>query len=278
MTNDQTTKSGVVEKLLRRDQAIVATSAALLVVLAGLYTVFGVGMNMTALEMTRMAEPIGMPMAMGMSPVWSITYATLIFFMWWVMMIAMMTPSAVPMVLLFTALKKIGPEADRAALLSGYLLAGYLVSWAGFSIAATALQGGLESAGLSAGAMMTVKSRWFAGAVLFVAGLYQFSGIKNACLSHCRSPAQLLASFNRPGATGAFRMGLIHGAYCLGCCWALMALLFVGGIMNLYWIIGLALYVLIEKLAPRGDLIARMAGAVLLLTGAYFLVDGLVLG
>ncbi len=274
MTQVHKTKPGVVERLLRRDEAIVATSAALLIALAGLYTVFGVGMNMTALEMTKMARPIGNPMAMGMSPAWSMSYAALIFFMWWIMMIAMMTPSAVPMVLLFTALKKMGPDADRAALLSGFLLAGYLLAWAGFSVTATMLQSGLESAGLSAGAMMTIKSRWFAGAVLIVAGLYQFSRFKNACLSHCRSPAQLLATFNRPGAVGALRMGAIHGAYCLGCCWALMALLFVGGIMNLYWITGLALYVLMEKLAPGGDMIARLTGVVLVLTGTYFLISG----
>ena len=117
--------------------------------------------------------------------------------------------------------------------------------------------------------MMTIKSRSFAGAVMILAGLYQFSALKQSCLSHCRSPAEFLSAHRRPGASGALVMGMHHGSYCLGCCWALMALLFVGGIMNLYWIFGLALYVLAEKLAPRPDLLNKGSGVVLFLVGAY---------
>ena len=119
---------------------------------------------------------------------------------------------------------------------------------------------------------MTINSNVLAGVVLLGAGLYQFSGLKNACLKHCRSPAIFLSEHNRPGLRGALTMGAHHGVYCLGCCWALMALLFVGGIMNLYWVIGLALYVLIEKTLPFGEIISKSAGVVLVCAGLYILI------
>jgi len=268
-------RTGLAEKLARRDRLIVLFAVALILLLAALYTLFGVGMNMTAIEMTRMARPVGMPLAMGMSPDWTVAYVVLIFFMWWIMMIAMMTPSAAPMLLLFTALKKRGPESKLAEMYSSYLLAGYLAVWAGFSVVAAGLQWTLEGVGLIEGAMMTIKSRLFAGALLLAAGLYQFSWLKNACLAHCRSPGQFLAEHHRPGLPGAFRIGVDHGFYCLGCCWALMVLLFVGGIMNLYWIVGLAIYVLLEKLVPRGDVVARVAGTGLAMAGLYFVAVGI---
>ncbi len=268
--------SGAIERLLRRDQLIVAGAAGLLVVLAALYTVYGAGMNMSAIEMTQMARPIGEPMPMPRASAWTPGYALLVFFMWWVMMIAMMTPSAAPMLLLFTALKKTGPDSHKAVAFSISFLSGYLIAWAAFSAAAAGLQWVLEVIDLSDGSMMTLKSRWFAGAVLLAAGLYQFSPLKHACLARCRSPAQFLAEHRRPGLSGALRMGIDHGIYCLGCCWTLMVLLFVGGIMNLYWIVGLTLFVLIEKLAPNGLLIARIAGAGLVLAGGYFLASDVI--
>jgi predicted metal-binding membrane protein len=249
----------------------VAGATVLIVTLAGLYTFWGVGMNMSAFEMTRMTRPVGEPMQMGAQPVWTPRYATLIFMMWWVMMIAMMTPSAAPMLLLYTALKRQGPEREHTARLSLLFLTGYLVAWAGFSIAATGLQWGTELAGLSNGHMMTFQSKKVAGFVLFAAGLYQFSSLKTACLKHCHSPAHFLANNRRPGSIGALRTGMHHGAYCLGCCWALMVLLFVGGLMNLYWIVGLAVYVLAEKIVPYPVVFSRITGAVLLLAGIWFL-------
>lgn len=263
---------GVVENLLHRDGLIVAGALAVLVLIAAIYTVLGVGMDMSAIDMTRMARPIGEPMTMAMEPRWSVGHALVVFFMWWVMMIAMMTPSAAPLVLLFAAVKRMGPEADRSAVLSGFLLCGYLVAWAGFSAVAVAAQWTAEAVGVVAGAMMTLEGRWLAAAVLVAAGVYQFTPIKSACLRHCRAPGQFLAEHSRPGRFGAFRMGLNHGAYCLGCCWALMALLFVGGVMNLFWIAGLTAYVLLEKLAPRGDVIARIAGGALVLAGGAILL------
>lgn len=269
--NTQRSQVGPVERLVRQDQRIVAFAAVLIALLAGIYTYFGVGMNMTALEMTRMAQPIGEPMSMGVQPVWTGKYVVLIFLMWWIMMIAMMIPSAAPMLLLYTALKRMGSEGDRAVPLSFLFLFGYLVAWAFFSAAATGLQFGAESWGLLSGPMMAVNSHTFAAIVLICSGLYQLSSLKESCLRYCKSPAFFLAEHSRPGSWGAFRTGARHGVYCLGCCWALMALLFVGGIMNLYWIVGIAIYVLIEKFIPNGQIFIRSTGVGLILFGGYLL-------
>lgn len=268
---------GAVERIVRREKWIVLGGVALIVTASAWYTFAGVGMNMSALEMTRMARPIGQPMTMGGAVQWSLQYAVLIFLMWWVMMIAMMTPSAAPTILLYTALKRAGPDKDRASLLSGLFLSGYLLAWAGFSLAATVSQWGLESSGLSDGPMMTIRSRGFAGAVMLAAGLYQFSALKESCLRHCRSPAHFLAQHRRPGRVGALITGADHGVYCLGCCWALMALLFVGGVMNLYWIAGIALYVALEKLFPGGRWLARATGFALTAVGLYLIADAFAL-
>lgn len=263
---------GRLERLVRRDRMIVLVSVSLIVLIAAWYTVSGQGMSMSALDMTRMARPIGEPMAMGTAPSWSPGYAVLIFLMWWIMMIAMMAPSAAPALLLFTALKRQSSEPDRAPLYGLAFLAGYLVSWAGFSLCAAALQWGLQPIGLISAQMMAVSSKVFAAAILIAAGVYQLTPLKAACLRHCRSPAHFLSEHRRPGLAGALRMGADHGGYCLGCCWALMALLFVGGIMNLWWIAGLAVFVAMEKLLPWGGRFARLSGLALI---GFGLVVGL---
>jgi predicted metal-binding membrane protein len=257
---------GLVERLASKDRMIVMLAVFAIVVLAGIYTVTGVGMNMSALDMTN---SIGTRMQMGKAGDWTAAYAALLFLMWWMMMIAMMSPSATPTLLLFTALKRHGKDKQNAIYYSGLLLAGYLLIWAFFSVLATFLQWGLETLGLLTAAIMTVNSGLLAGIILIFAGLYQFSELKNTCLKHCRSPAYFLSANNRPGAFGALMMGAHHGVYCLGCCWALMALLFVSGIMNLYWIVGLALYVLAEKILPLGAVISRIFGIILIFTGIY---------
>jgi len=266
-----TTSKGPVERVVSHDQWIVAGAVGLIVLLAGFYTLWGVGMNMSALEMARMAAPIGEPMRMGAQPVWTWSYALLILLMWWIMMVAMMTPSAAPTLLLYTALKRRGSEKERAVTLSLLFLAGYLVVWALFSLIATGLQWTTEAAGLTNGPMMTLNSKVAAGIVLILAGLFQFSSLKTACLKHCRSPAHFLAQHPSKGYRGALRTGMRHGTYCLGCCWALMALLFVGGVMNLYWIVGLALYVLAEKLVPYPRAFSRLTGALLVAVGVWVL-------
>ncbi len=268
----------VAERLLRQDRLIVLVSVLVIVLGASWYTIAGIGMNMSAVEMTRMARPIGEPMQMPVDRPWSLPYALLIFLMWWVMMIAMMTPSAAPVVLLFLALKRVGADKANAARLSLLFLAGYLIAWGGFSLLATLAQWGLEHVGLSDGPMMTVRSKAFAGCVLIAAGLYQLSSLKSACLRHCQSPARFLAEHNRPGASGAFSMGVIHGTFCLGCCWALMLLLFVGGIMNLYWIVAIAIYVALEKLLPRARWLIPATGIGLIATGAWVLASAITSG
>ena len=269
--NSKPPQTGAVESLLRHDRAIVLSSVCLILLGASWYTIAGVGMDMSAIQMTRMAGPIGEPMSMGAAPHWSATYWVLIFLMWWVMMIAMMTPSAAPTVLLYVAIKRMGAEKDQVALLGLVFLSGYLIAWAVFSALATGAQWGLEHIGLSDGPMMTIRSKTFAGFVLVAAGAYQLSSLKTACLRHCHSPAQFLAKHHRSGATGALRTGTLHGLYCLGCCWALMALLFVGGIMNLLWIVGIALYVALEKLLPRAQWIAPATGIVLIVFGVWLI-------
>ncbi|RZW08238.1 MAG: DUF2182 domain-containing protein [Rhodobacteraceae bacterium] len=267
--------AGPVERILSRDTWIVSGAVLLIVLLAGLYTVLGVGMSMSALDMTRMAGSVGEPMAMGSAVSWTWGYALLIFLMWWIMMIAMMTPSATPVLLLFTALKRRSAQRDRATSLSMTFLAGYLLAWMAFSAVATSLQWLTESLDVTNGPMMTLGSRPAAGAVLLAAGLFQFSSLKTACLRHCRSPVHFLTANNRKGYSGAMRMGLHHGIYCLGCCWALMALLFVGGIMNLYWIVGLAVYALLEKLVPYPGVMSRATGSILIAAGAWLVTTAL---
>lgn len=268
-------EGGAAERLLRKDRIVVAAALAVLVALAAAYTVAGVGMNMSAIDMTRMARPPGAPMSMPMAPVWTASYAALVFLMWWIMMIAMMTPSATPLALLYVAVKRMGADRENASRDAGLLIAGYLSAWAVFSQAAALLHWAADLSGATSAAMMTLNGRWLAGLVLIVAGLYQFTPLKRACLTHCRAPAQFLADHNRPGAFGALRMGAAHGAYCLGCCWALMALLFVGGIMNLVWIAGLAAYVLIEKYLPYGEVMSKVAGAGLFFWGVMLFATGI---
>jgi predicted metal-binding membrane protein len=186
--------------------------------------------------------------------------------MWAVMMAAMMLPSAAPMILLFgTIARRRQPTGDSPAD-AGVFGLGYVAVWAAFSLVAVALQFGLDQAALLS-PMMSTTSKAVAGAVLIGAGVYQWTPLKQACLRRCRSPLQFLMTEWREGRRGAFVMGLRHGGYCLGCCWVLMLLLFVGGIMNLAWIAGIAAFVLVEKLAPAGHWMGRAAGAALVLWG-----------
>jgi predicted metal-binding membrane protein len=144
--------------------------------------------------------------------------------------------------------------------------------WLLFSVAAATVQGLLQPAGLVSGMMLWSKTAALSASVLAAAGLYQLSPLKQACLRHCRGPAQFLVTHWRPGRIGALLLGMRHGAYCVGCCWLLMALLFVGGVMNLVWIVALALFVLVEKLAPSGATIGRWSGALLLVWAAATLM------
>jgi predicted metal-binding membrane protein len=194
--------------------------------------------------------------------------------MWWIMMIAMMTPSAAPLVLLHSRVVRHHAAPGNAAphAPSFALAAGYLAVWLAFAAAAAALQYALIRTQLLSGTMLWSESAALSATVLLAAGAYQLSPLKQACLRHCRAPVEFLTRRWRPGRTGAFIMGVEHGAWCLGCCWMLMALLFVGGVMNLAWIALLAVLVLLEKVSPQGVVASRIAGGALLGWGFATLV------
>jgi predicted metal-binding membrane protein len=252
------------EYLLRRDRLVVAAGLAVVVALAWVYLAAGAGMD------TDMAD-----MAMVMPMPWSLFYAALVFVMWWVMMIAMMVPSAAPTILLFAAIRRKQGPKDHPSAQAWIFCGAYLLMWAWFSLLAVLAQWALERAGLLSMAMAST-SAVLGGVVLLAAGLYQLTPLKTACLRYCQSPILFLSRYWQPGAAGALRMGLRHGGYCLGCCWFLMALLFVGGVMNLAWIAGIALYVAAEKLLPIGRTLSRLAGVALCAAGAFLLARALV--
>ena len=245
--------------LLRHDRILVLAALIAIVGLAWLYLLLGAGIEMDEMDM-------GGGQIMLMTPPWTPGYALLVFLMWAIMMVAMMLPSAAPTILLVAALARkqgVGAGAPIAGLFS----LGYVLVWTGFSLAVTALQWGLDSQELLSGEM-AMASAVVAGCVLIAAGIYQWTPLKQACLLHCRSPLAFLLHHWRPGGWGALTSGLQHGIFCLGCCWMLMALLFVGGLMNLLWVAGLSLLVLVEKVLPWGDHTSRAIGLVLLVWGA----------
>lgn len=245
------------ERLVRSDARLILASLLLLAALAWVYLIMMVA---------SMADGRAMDAMFAAPQPWTPQTFVLMFCMWWIMMIGMMVPSAAPMILLFGRVQR-RQLAGQAPYASTSLFAlAYLVVWAAFSALATLAQWSLNSAAVLA--PMNIRVGGAAAAVILIAGgLYQLTPFKRACLEHCRSPAQFLAGRWRKGKAGALRMGLEHGGYCVGCCWLLMALLFVGGVMNLIWVAGLALLVMAEKLVPRGDILARVTGYALLAAG-----------
>lgn len=204
-------------------------------------------------------------MGMSMDMPWTITDAVFTFVMWTVMMVAMMTPAAAPVVLIFAGMqrKQTGRRLPAALLVFG---AGYLLVWSAFSAVAAAAQWALHEAAMLSPAMKTA-SPWLGGGILIAAGIYQLTPSKRACLTHCQSPLGFLMSHWRNGTNGALRMGMAHGAYCLGCCWALMCVLFVVGVMNLVWVALLSAFVLLEKIGPAGQTVSRVVGAGMVAAG-----------
>ena len=258
------------EQLLRRERTIVAAALAAMVLLGWFYIWRGAGMGMSALDMTSLSLfPHLQDPAMGEMD----SALPVIVAMWWVMMIAMMTPAVAPLVLLYgRVLRHHAAVGERAYVPSLFLAAGYLAVWFAFSLGAAALQEALQAAGHLSEMMLWSKSAVLSAAVLAAAGAYQLSPFKQACLAQCRGPVQFLMRHWRPGRTGAFVIGVRHGAYCVGCCWMLMALLFVGGVMNLLWIAALTLVVLVEKLSPAGVAIGRLLGVLLIIWAAATLL------
>ncbi|MGJ8571611.1 MAG: DUF2182 domain-containing protein [Hoeflea sp.] len=255
-------------RLLQNDRLAVQALMAILFLLAALYTLFGVGMEMSALEMTARDALRDMP-DMATAPDWSAGRWLVVIAMWWVMMAAMMLPGAAPAILLHAALTR----ADAASSAASFaFLGGYLVMWGLFSVMAASVQWALESTGLMSASMMSLTSGVLGGGILLAAGVYQLSPLKRACLAHCRGPADFLTTHRRPGITGALRMGREHAVFCLGCCWGLMALLFVGGVMNLYWIVGLTALVTLEKTTRIGSAIAQLSGIALAVWGVVLII------
>ncbi|WP_290652204.1 DUF2182 domain-containing protein [Aquisalimonas sp.] len=266
-----------VERLLRRERAIALSLLVGVIMASWGYLLAGAGMGMSAFEMTQLIY-VDRPMAgMAMEPVlWSPGYAVIMFFMWWVMMIAMMLPSAIPMILLFATVNRQRRASAGPIVSTTLFTASYLMCWAGFSLAATVLHWAINDVGLLAPGMV-VTSQLLGAGILLAAGLYQLTPLKKACLRHCRMPALYLATHWRPGTSGAWLLGLRHGAYCLGCCWVLMLLLFFGGVMNLVWITGLALYVLLEKTLPAGHWLDYGLSVALTTAGGWLFLQGTLL-
>jgi predicted metal-binding membrane protein len=211
------------------------------------------------------AFDMGHPLAqltMPASAHWSAANVLAVWCMWAVMMVAMMLPSALPMALAFVELSARTGEQARAR----SFVAAYLLVWAAFSVAAAALQWVLQAVGWI-DPMIVSTSAVLTAALLVIAGVYQFSPLKRVCLGHCRTPMGFLLGDWRPGVRGGFVMGLRHGLFCLGCCWALMALLFVGGVMNLAWIAALSIAVAVEKMVPGGERVAAVLGLILIAAG-----------
>ena len=275
----------LIEGLLKREQAITA-AGAVICALAWIYLVAGAGMGMSPMAslLPPPATVHGAPPAMaGMEDMAGMNMgtpagrahptaglATLTLAMWWTMMVAMMAPSAAPTILLYARVHEHAQAREAAQLRlapTGAFAAGYLLVWLAFSLVAAGLQIVLQQNGLISSLSMGSQSRWLTAGLLVAAGLYQLSPLQHACLAHCRAPGAFLARHWRPRPLGAIRLGALHGAYCVGCCWLLMALLFVGGVMNLVWIAALAVLILGEKLLPGGVWVGRVVGAALIAGG-----------
>ena len=252
--------SRAVEALARRERLVTAAALTLITLLAWAYLLAGAGMDMDMGDMDMV-----MPMD------WTVGYALIMFLMWWIMMIAMMLPSAAPMILLFALVNRRSRSRGASYVPTAVFASGYLVAWGGFSLAATVLQWWLEQSGWLTMAMASANP-WLGGVLLIAAGIYQLTPLKHACLRHCRGPVEFITRHWRPGPKGALRMGLEHGAFCVGCCWVVMGLLFYGGVMNLYWIVGLAALVLLEKVLPRGHGFGALSGLGFLLWGLLALI------
>jgi len=251
--------------MARRRRAVVWGTLAAVIVASWAYLLCGAGIKMGIMDM-------GGGQMMAMPSGWSPAYAMLIFVMWVVMMAAMMLPGAAPTVLLVAALAA-GRTADSKLVPATAILfaSGYLLVWCGFSLAVTLLQWGLDEAGLLS-PNMAFGDATLAGAVLAFAGLYQWTPLKDTCLRHCRSPTEFLVRHWRQGTSGAVFTGMRHGIFCLGCCWMLMTLLFVGGLMNLAWVAVIALLVLLEKTILWGRRMSLLTGMVFIELGVLNLI------
>jgi predicted metal-binding membrane protein len=256
------------EKLLKRDRSIILVGLALISMLSWLYMFYLAAQMQHTMGMQTAMQGVSTPKMSA----WSGTDLAFVFVMWVVMMIAMMIPSAAPFILTFSRVKRKRRTEESPYLTTSLFVLGYLVVWTGFSLLATLFQWGLFNATLLSSTMGRVTPA-LGGAILLAAGIFQWTPLKYACLSHCRTPIGFLLEDWREGNWGAFVMGLEHGSFCTVCCWALMALMFVAGVMNVFWMAMIAGLILIEKVAPSGDWFGRMAGIGLGAWGVWLIIS-----
>lgn len=272
------------EAFLKRDRLVIIIALAVITVISWYYIVF-LSSEMKTPNMAAMPGMSGMSnmpamsnmsdsyhtMAMPTTEHWSAYEFLMMFVMWSVMMVAMMLPSAAPLLLLFASINRKRQQQNNPYVSTSYFLAGYLLVWAGFSIAATGLQWLFQYFRLLSPMMVTTNA--VAGSIiLFGAGIFQFTPLKNKCLTRCRTPIDFVTRHWKEGSVGALRMGLEHGSFCLGCCWILMCVLFVTGIMNVLWIALISFFVLLEKVVPKGLIVSRIAGIVLIVNAVWLLI------
>jgi predicted metal-binding membrane protein len=266
----------VMETVLRRDRLIVAGALAVIVALAWGYVLWlAADMNMGGMDMAgfRMI-PAGMGIMAPANAPWKAIEFAFVFAMWAVMMIGMMAPSAAPMILMYARVGRQGKAEGKPFAATGWFAAGYFLAWIGFSMVATLAQWLIDRTALLDSQMAT-SSSMLGAIVLIAAGVYQWTPLKDVCLAQCQTPFQFLMRHGgfRGDLPGCLLLGFRHGLYCVGCCWALMAVLFVGGVMNVLWIALLALLVLLEKLTPVGRWIARTVGVACVAVGAWMLLS-----
>jgi predicted metal-binding membrane protein len=247
--------------LVRRDRVVITSCIVLITALAWAYLVhLHSQMSSSEVPETMMAK-----MGMVINAPWGAPDVFFTFLMWAVMMIGMMSATATPVLLLFSGMH--GQQGERGAPFTVLLFGlGYITVWLGFSASAALAQWGLHQGALLSSSMAAASPR-LAGAILIAAGAYQLTPAKGACLRQCQSPLGFLLSNWRDGASGALQMGLRHGVYCLGCCWALMCVLFAVGVMNLAWVAALTAFILVEKFGRTGALVSRVGGVVMIAFG-----------
>jgi predicted metal-binding membrane protein len=256
------------ERILKRDRFIVLAGVVALTALAWGYMIH----EARAMTLTGVCCCAGLKMSGPDLNPWSTGALLPLFLMWTEMMVAMMLPSAAPMILTFALVNRQRRERDQPFVPTAIFSAGYLAAWTAFSALAAVAQWALHARALLS-PMMVSTSSLLGGLLLILAGIFQWTPLKRACLTHCRSPLSFLITDWREGRWGAFLMGLKHGTFCTGCCWFLMALLFVAGVMNMWWVALIAAFVLIEKVAPRGLWIGKAAGVVLAGWGVWVLLQ-----
>ena len=262
--------TSALERVLRKDRKLVIIGLVAIAVLAWAY-MFYLAWRMGDMDMASMKPSADM--AMPQMSAWGLIDFVLMFVMWSVMMVAMMVPSAAPMVVLFAMVNRKRRAREAPYTPTAIFLLGYLLVWTAFSAAATLTQWTLHNAALLS-PMMVSTSTVLGGLLLIGAGIFQWTPLKKACLVHCRSPIHFFVAEWKDGKWGALVMGVKHGIYCVGCCWILMALLFVAGVMNLLWVAAITIFVLVERVIPQGDLVGRLTGFVLVGAGVVVLAGG----